>query len=515
MFNKLNEVLNNKETYINQKQDRIKALREQLANTAAPRDRFTVYLQLYDEYKTFSYDSSYSYAKKLQTTAAQLNEPVLIATAKMKMAFTLLSSGLFKETLEVLNSINLQPLPDNDRVEYFFLKARSYFDLADYNRSPDYTAIYNPKGIACIDSALALCKPGSYSYLELKGLKDLRTADFEDGEKTYTALLKLSGLTPHQFAINACCLSYIYEVTGDKKKQSVELLIRAAITDVESATKETVASYKLADILFKQGDIKNAYVYIKQAMDEATFYGALHRQVKISSILPIIEAQWINQIEHQKRLLYAYSFIITLLVVAVIVFAVISFRQLKKIRAADKIIQEANLSLHETNTALEEVNKKLSVANTIKNEYIGYYFNINSIYLDKLENFKKSLDKKLTNKRYEDALQTINQLNLESERQELFNTFDKVFLRLFPDFIEIFNSYFKPEEKIVIPKGQLLNTELRIFALIRMGIHDNDRISKILGYSVNTIYSYKNRVKTKSILPNDEFEDRIMEIQAV
>ncbi|RVU03052.1 tetratricopeptide repeat protein [Mucilaginibacter limnophilus] len=514
LFNKLNQVLANKEAYIKKKQQRINELHQQLRSTGELRERYSIYQNLYEEYKTFSYDSSYTYAKALQQSSQKLNDPQLIASAKMKMAFTLLSSGLFKETFETLNSINTVSLPDSDKVEYYFLKARSYFDLSDYNRSRDYTAIYDPKGIACIDSALSLCKPGTYNYLELKGLKDLRTGNYNGGKKTYEALLQLPRLTPHQFAINACCLSYIYETKGPHER-SVELLIRAAITDIESATKETVASYKLADILFKKGDIEHAYIYIKQAMDEATFYGALHRQVKISSILPIIEAQWISQIEHQKKMLYIYSAIITLLVIAVIAFAVIIFRQLKKIRIADKIIHEVNVNLQESNRTLEEVNKKLSVANTIKNEYIGYYFNINSIYIDKLENFKKSLDKKLASKRYEDAVQAVNNLNLENERSELFHTFDKVFLRLFPDFIDKFNSLFKPEDKMVIPKDELLNTELRIFALIRMGIHDNDRISKILGYSVNTIYSYKNRIKTKSVLPNDEFEDRIMEIEAV
>ena len=514
LFNKLNQVLKNKDQYIQHKKLRIKQLHDRLPIASSPHEKYELLHQLYDEYKTFNYDTAYYYAKQLQSTAALINNPVLIAAAKMKLAFTLLSSGLFKETLEVLNSINYHVLPEADKVEYFFLKARSYFDLSDYDRSPDYSAIYDPRGISCIDSALAISKPGSYSYLELKGLKDLRTGDYKDGKKTYTALLNLPGLTPHQFAINACCLSFLYETTGGQEK-SVELLIRAAISDIESATKETVASYKLADILFKKGDIEHAYIYIKQAMDEATFYGALHRQVKISSILPIIEAQWINQIERQKRMLYIYSVIITLLVIAVIVFAFIIFRQLKKIRVADKIIKEANINLQASNRTLEEVNKKLSIANTIKNEYIGYYFNINSVYIDKLENFKKSLDKKLTSHRYEDAQHTVNNLNLERERLELFNTFDKVFLRLFPDFIEKFNSFFKPEDRMVIPKDELLNTELRIFALIRMGIHDNDRISKILGYSVNTIYSYKNRIKTKSILPNDEFEDHIMDIEAV
>ncbi len=514
LLNTLHVALANKDTYVKKKLENIDSLKRQLVAAGTQKQKYTVYESLYDQYKSFSYDSSYNYAKKLEATSLQLNDPALIASAKMKLAFTLLSSGLFKETLEKLNSINPNSLSVKDKADYYYIKGRTYFDLADYNRNPDFTAIYNPIGSAYIDSALALSKPGSFGYLELKGLKDLRTGNFNDGKATYFALLKIPGLTPHQFAVNACCLSYINEVDGSPE-ESLNLLIRASISDIQSATKETVASYKLADILFKKGDIADAYTFIKQAMDDATFYGALQRQVKISSILPIIEAQWINQIEHQKKLLYTYSFIITLLVIFVLVFAYIIFKQLKKLRAADELIKAANISLQENNKVLEELNRNLSTANKIKNEYIGYYFNINSIYIEKLESFQKSLDKKLSSKRYEDAQAAVKNLNLENERQLLFHTFDKVFLRLFPDFINEFNALFNAGEEIGVPEGQLLSTEHRIFALIRMGIHDNDRIAKLLGYSVNTIYSYKNRIKNKSFIANDEFEDKIMEIEAV
>ena len=514
LLNQLNTALTNKDVYVSRKQEAISELKQQLSNAGTDNTKYGIYELLYEQYKSFNYDSAYVYSKKLQATAIALNNRQLIASSKMKLAFTLLSSGLFKETLDELNSTNLQVLPVQGRIDYYFLKARCYFDLSDYDRNPDYTAIYNPAGINCIDSALVMCRPETFSYLELKGLKDLRTADNNDGQKTYIALLKLPNLSPHDFAVNACCLSYIYEVKGQQEK-SVELLVRAAISDIQSATKETVAIYKLADFLHKKGDVKNSYIYIQQAMDDATFYGALQRQVRISSILPIIEAQWINQIEHQKKLLYIYSAIITLLVIAVVVFAFIIFRQLKKLRIADEIIKTANISLQENNLALEDLNRNLSTANKIKNEYIGYYLNINSIYIEKLESFQKSIEKKLSSKRYEDALAAVKNLNLETERQHLFHTFDQVFLRLFPDFIKKFNELFNAGEEIYIPEGQLLATEHRIFALIRMGIHDNDRIAKLLGYSVNTIYSYKNRIKNRSFVPNDDFEDRIMQIEAV
>jgi hypothetical protein len=122
---------------------------------------------------------------------------------------------------------------------------------------------------------------------------------------------------------------------------------------------------------------------------------------------------------------------------------------------------------------------------------------------------------KLMTKKIEDIRYVVSNINPKKEREELYHSFDKVFLKLFPDFVMVFNSYFKDEDKIVLKEGQLLNTELRIFALIRMGIHDNEKIAKILDYSINTIYNYKARVKGKSLLPNEEFEKKIMRIHAL
>jgi hypothetical protein len=141
LLNELNAVLANKQFYVNKKQQEINRLNKQLTGTKTPGEKYTIYDALYEQYKSFSYDSAYTYAKKLQDISIQLKSPLLIASAKMKMAFTLLSSGLFKETFEKLNSINIRSLPANDKADYYFIKARSYFDLSDYYRSHDYSGV--------------------------------------------------------------------------------------------------------------------------------------------------------------------------------------------------------------------------------------------------------------------------------------------------------------------------------------------------------------------------------------
>jgi len=180
----------------------------------------------------------------------------------------------------------------------------------------------------------------------------------------------------------------------------------------------------------------------------------------------------------------------------------------KKLKAAELLITHVNEDL-------QEINHKLREADKIKEEYIGYYFNINSDYIDKIEDVMKAIDQKLMTKKFDDIRFIVNNINLKREREELFVSFDKVFLKLFPDFVTIFNSYFKEEDRIVLKDNQLLNAELRIFALIRMGISDTEKIARVLDYSVNTIYTYKTKVKSKSVLPNEEFEKKIMEIKTV
>ncbi|MDP9048559.1 MAG: DUF6377 domain-containing protein, partial [Bacteroidota bacterium] len=399
LFTQLNTVLANKEIYVKQKEDRIKKLQLKLRVQQDLTAKFFVTQSLYNEYKSFKYDSAYLYSKRMQSIAAQLGDPVKTAISKMSISFTLLSAGMFAETLKMLDQIDSRLLPYTDYIDYYFLRARCYLDWGDFDHNTDYSTAYYPKGLACIDSALARSPQGSYYYWALKGLNNMRIQNYPVSEENYLALLKLPNLSANQYAVTACSLSYVYAAQG-KQDEAVALLIKAAIADIQSATKETVAMYELAKTLYKNGNQNDAFIYINEAMDEANFYGARHRQVTISSILPIIEAQRIAAIEQQRRSLYIYSSVITLLVLFVIGFMVIILLQLKKIRAADKIIHAANISLLRSNDSLEDANKKLSIANRIKNDYIGYYFNINSIYIDKLENFKKSLDKKLTSKRY-------------------------------------------------------------------------------------------------------------------
>jgi len=282
------------------------------------------------------------------------------------------------------------------------------------------------------------------------------------------------------------------------------MLIKSAIIDNTHSTKESVALTNLATHILQQGDIETAFSYINNAIDDANFYGARHREAQISNIMPIIESEQIAGIEKQKRTLLIYASIITLLVILVIIFWSIVSKQLKKLRIADEIIINKNNDLNAANASLLKVNKrldnanrtllqfnlKLDEANMIKDEYIGYFFNTHSDYIEKLDRLKRSIEKNIREKRYEEVLMVLNRLNTNFERENLSHSFDIVFLNIFPRFVEDFNALFDADHQINLADGQLLNSELRIFALIRLGIHDNETIGKILNYSVNATDSF-------------------------
>jgi tetratricopeptide (TPR) repeat protein len=493
LLQRLNQVIEKKEDYVNAKLERLRDLRRELRESRRPGKKFEVLQVLANEYKTFIYDSAFATTNRLQQLAYTLNDPVRIAYAKVQFGLVLLSSGMFKETLDSLRNLAVKGMPDSIRIEYYYAMGRSYYDLGDFDKDRYYTPRYNRLGTLYIDSAKNLCQPGSYTFLYLSGLRNLKNENTRDALSDLNTLLTSHKLTNHQIAVTASTLSYFY-ISRNDPDEAIRLLARAAIADILSATKETAAMYSLADLLHKKGDIRNAYTFIQQAMDDASFYGARQRKVQVGSIMPVITSAKVNNVEEQRRIALIYAGLITLLTVLVIIFAVSTVRQLKKRKIAERALQEAN---------------------KIKEEYIGYYFNINSEYLGKIEAFKKSVEMKLMTKKLDDIKFIVNNINPKREREELYHSFDKVFLKLFPDFVTVFNTFFKAEDQVVLKEGQLLNTELRIFALIRMGIHDNEKIARILDYSINTIYNYKARVKSKSLIPNEEFEKKVMEIHAL
>ncbi|RPD44992.1 tetratricopeptide repeat protein [Hymenobacter sediminis] len=515
LHQELKQALQHKQEYDAQRRNRIAILTAAYASNKKDNEaKFDLGLRIYDEYKAFKYDSAFAYSQKITQVAHRLNNPEKTEIAKLKLAFILLSSGMFKETFETIDAIRPNRLSSADKLDYYFLKARAYSDLGVFNQDQVYQPAYNTKAQAYADTALQFSQPGTYDNLAIRQFQAVKSGALQEGVDLYRQIRALPNLTLHQLAVSASTTAYIYTLLQQEEK-AYELLLVSATADVKSATKETVAIFQLSDYCYRHGDLENAYAYIKEARAQAAFYKARQRQIEISHISSVIEAQKINIIENQRRSLKIYAVAVTVLVLFAIGFVIIIFQQLRKLQKAGQLISVTNRELQERNHELRQLNTGLNEANKIKEEYIAYYFHNNSQLIDKLDVLRKALDTQLENKQYGAVRKLVDAINIKQQRNELFKGFDTVFLRLFPHFIEQFNSLFKQEDQYHVSEEQLLPTELRIFALIRLGITDSEQISRMLGYSINTIYTYKTRVKNRSIIPNEEFEARILAINAI
>lgn len=521
LLSELSHAIENNEIYIGKKRDRIESLKNALkAENLSPLEQFSTYQKLHHEYRTFQYDSAFTYALKLQESARKLNDPAKEAYSKLQLSHTLLSSGLYKEALDSLTRIVPHGMPDSIKASYYALLARSYYDLSGYIQDIYYSSRYVKKGESYVDSALLFLNKNQLQFYALRAMKREVSQMPEKAREDFEMILSNFSPSLNQYAMAANSLGNIY-YHGGNTRMGIDMMTRAAIADTKASVKEGVALMTLAELLYDNGYENIAYDYIKQALEDADFYGAKQRKIQVAAILPVIEGERLTTVENQRSRLLIYAIVVSVLSLLVVIFIFIIFRQVKQLRKAKKVVTEANTNLQEVNDKLNHTNEVLQItnvslleANKIKEEYIGYSFNMYIDYINKIEKLKTAVDKKLMTRKFEDIRHVLESVNLKRERDALFLSFDKVFLKMFPDFVSEFNSFFKKEDKFILKDKDSLNIELRIFALIRLGINDHEQIASILEYSVRTIYNYKTKVKNKSILSNEEFEQKIMEIRA-
>ena len=340
---KLNNEIHLSARYDADKLVRIDSLRRHFNNF--DKTTFAKYLELYNEFSVFNFDSAYYYAEKLQATAASLNDTLLLKYAKIKTNFVLLSSGMFKEVFDSLSYLNPHGLDDSAKAEYYILKTRSYFDLSDYNKEKLFKAVYTAEADRYIDSLLTISAPGGFQYNYYSGLKSIRRGDIRTTTAYYNMLTADSLLSLRQIAIVNSTFSDLFIRKG-QADSAIILLCKAAIADIKSSTKETTAILNLATLLFKAGDLKNASAYIQKASDDAMTYGARQRILQLSNILPLIESARLADVQSDKKSITRYAFIITALFLLLIALGFIIFRQVRRLKTQQREINTKNLSLH-------------------------------------------------------------------------------------------------------------------------------------------------------------------------
>ncbi len=504
LLNVLKSEILKKQVYDRKKDLRIDALQKRLQASPAGNLslQYNLCNNLYDEYKGYKFDSAYVYSRRLLRLANLMRDVKKQYEIRVMLGNIQRSLGMLKEAFECTSQIDVSLLPDSGKLRYYLLKSQLLKDQELYNRDGFFAQSNHDESIKSMQLALRFAPPNSFEYYMRSAQLMVKLGQEIQAEPYYQKLLHKPELTYHQRAMVAFDLS---ELSNGPEKTN--LLTQAAIYDIRSSNKQTRASAALGMLLFKQGDINDAELLLKEALDKAQFFGNKLSERELIANLTQVSAQKVINAEAYKN-----QVLTTLIIIAGLAFAVIMvvsfivYTRLKKVKIREAMVKKQNMHL-------DKINKKLLEDGHIKEEYIGYFFNVISGNISKLEKIKRTTERKIKTKNVEDLLQLANEIDIKQERRQLFYTFDSIFLKLFPNFIIEFNSMFKPEDQIWPKDNELLNTNLRIFALMRLGIKDNQVIANILENTVNTVYAYKNRLKLKSLVKDDEFENRVMEIK--
>ena len=523
LLNVLDKTIKEADTYVQIKENKLHELKKEARKTPPVSvERYHLNNDIYLEYKAYSSDSALHYLNENMLLARQLNDKERELKIQLELSYLLSSIGMYMEAADILNSIDRQTLPSSLLGYYYTCYEHVYFEAgAVQPRYKMFASRYAKLSHAYRDSMQVTLDPSSATYLWLRETQLREAGKYDEAlEFSDRRLAEASFGTP-QYALVAYQRFRLFESMG-KKDEHLYYLVLSAISDVRSAIKEQSSLMVLAQELNRKGDLKRAYDYINFSWEISQFYKTRLRSWMNITPLSMINGNYQDIIKQQNRELLIYIACVALLALLLVIALIYIYRQMKALSIAKKGLQEVNERLFSLNEELEEVNRhlrstnlELSESNLIKEAYIARFFKLCSVYVDRLQAYRKLVNKKLQRGQVAELLKMTHLSNdiVTVEVQELYANFDSAFLHLFPNFVESLNALLLPDEQIVLKPDELLNTELRIFALIRLGIKDSSQIAELLHYSVNTIYNYRSRVKTKARVSRDDFEDLVAKIR--
>ncbi len=506
----------NFQIYSTQKENKLNKLKDLLNYSSSDSLKYDICGKLYDEYKAYKSDSALTYARRKLQIAEKLNNKRNIIDSRLNLASIMGVTGMYKEALDILGTVDINNATDL-KAYYFHIYRTLYGFMSDYAVSFQEKKRYDNLTSAYRDSLLATNEPRSSPHIMVKSDQLIVRKQYDEALTLLLSYFPTIKENIHTKAIIAYSIAQAYEGMNERALQKKWLII-SAINDLQSATKEYISLRTLAFLLYEDGDVSRAYNYMKRSLDDALFCNARLRTYEISKMMPIIDKAYQIQTDSRQRLMLITLISISVLSVLLIIAVFFVYRQMNKLALARKNLSEANeqlnqlnLELSRINIELKDANRTLTESNLIKEEYIGRYMDQCSEYIDKLDNYRRTLNKTAVSGKMDDLLQAIKSKQfIEDELKDFYYNFDITFLQLFPEFVQDFKKLLIDDEYLQLKQGQMLNTELRIYALIRLGISDSVKISHFLRCSLSTIYNYRTKIRNKAIGSRDEFELKVM-----
>lgn len=513
-----------------QKELKIAQLKKKLSNAANLEEEFWINKMLYDESFVFNADSAMKYVDRNIQIATELKKKDWQDEWLINRSFMFAATGLLKEAGEVLEKVDSTSLSDGLKLSYYYQRSYLYSHLGQYmgDQKQVNNKYYN-EFENVNKHMLALVRPKDPLYWWCVASCN----ELSPGDSLFSALENVVLSSQHNTrldAMNAYGLSNMYKRIGDKEKTMI-YLIYSAMADLRVCNRDIASLQELSSLLYDAGDIDRAYAYMNYCLKAALLYPNRVRIINISTELDKIYANYQQRDIRWCNSLQNYLYIVTFFSIILVLALIGLYRQTKKLRKSRTELDSANHSLNQhvvelsqmhkqlalanqelqnLNELLRSANQKLQESNDVKEEYIGYVFSICSNYISKLDEYRKNINRKLKTGQFEEARQLTDNSSLtQNELKDFYANFDAIFLRVYPDFVADLNSLLRPEEQILLKDASELNTEVRIYALVRLGINDSVKIADFLHCSPQTVYNHRLRMRNKAIIPKDKFAEAV------
>ncbi len=498
--------------YVAPKEALLGRLRDRYKRSSSEISRFDACHELFDEYRFFQYDSAYSYARLMERLADKTGDSLRIMQARTALMECFSTVGFFNEALGVGRTIDPSLLPEAERIDFYLSWAKLNQNMESFVAgSSDLYQNYVDMRRQLYQKVLGLADPASYEYATASlELERIRSYAVDETITHCKSIIDNFDLDNHQKAINYSTIGISYMVLN-RPDSAAYYLALSAINDLRSNTRETTAAKDLATIMHDKGDVERAGRYIHQALADAEGYNSRFRKVEINGIMPLIEnARHLRLTEQRLFLLVAAIIFAAMLTAMIFLFFKLKKRN-RSLTESHREIREKTLALENSNTALADVNTRLREATEIKDQYIIQTLYSNSDFVNEVEEKTRRALLKLKGRQYGELGSILSDMGVRREQARMYASFDSAFLKLFPNFVEEFNKLMLPDQGISLSGGRL-PTDVRIFALMRLGITATSDIAQYLCLSVNTVYVYKAKVKARAAVDKNAFDEAVMAI---
>jgi len=441
-----------------------------------------------DEYRNFDMDSALAYYGTARDMARSRGLASMEARAAFMEASILPVNGRFAAAVRLYESVDTNALSPDDMADYYEAGNRLFFYVSSIGRTSGETKMMLGRGTAAIDSLLRRLAPGSVKHRFYTAERLFLSGDPSMAMAELSEFLDTMSIGHPIFARSASMVAYYYDARPDKSDDALYYRVLAAISDIVTGTRETTALQSVGRTLYDRGDLRHAYVYLTAALDHSIESGARIRIVDAAETLPVISAAMEKE-RHRERV-----WLMVLVVVLGVASMVILVLLRKGVRDRRRIAADK---------------ERISANSSLKDVYIRQILDLCSEYIDCLEEFNRMAVRKIKARQVDDLYEQIRSGKLmRDQTAKFFEVFDETFRTICPDFADEVNMLLRPSERMAVAPSGRLSTELRILAFMRLGIDDAAKVAKFLGLSVNTVYTYRNKMKNRAV-DREKFEDNI------